>query len=379
MRSSPADRTSITPTCCAPARQPRCWPSGDGALDVGHVPAVVHVRPRPPTRSRHRPRPGAGLGSGRRPGRRGGDDRYRLDDLRGRRQRKQGAAFGYTKVLGYHPILATRADTGEILHARMRKGSANTQRGARRFIDELVARVRRAGAAGQLTMRVDSGFWPRTRSPRLTRLDVRFTMAVRCGIHPQWRRRSTASTRTPGSTSTTPTAASPGRRNRLHDRQRQRPCRLVVRRTRLTGRAQQRLWPDWRHHAFLTDLDRRRRRPSTSSTATTPPSSSRSATSRKAPDSSTSRPAGSSPTRRGCNAPCSPTTSPAGPPSSATIRVDDQLIVDPHHPHPTPRPARPARQPLRATDAAHAHRTGRGPSSSSPRSTRSATCEPASG
>jgi hypothetical protein len=30
--------------------------------------------------------------------------------------------------------------------------------------------------------------------------------------------------------------------------------RLVVRRTRLTGHAQQRLWPDWRHHAFLTDL-----------------------------------------------------------------------------------------------------------------------------
>ena len=59
---------------------------------------------------------------------------------------KQGAGFGYTKVLGYHPILATRADTGEIIHARMRKGSANTQRGARRFIDELIARVRRAGA-----------------------------------------------------------------------------------------------------------------------------------------------------------------------------------------------------------------------------------------
>ena len=31
--------------------------------------------------------------------------------------------------------------------------------------------------------------------------------------------------------------------------------RLVVRRTRLTERAQRRLWPDWRHHAFITDLD----------------------------------------------------------------------------------------------------------------------------
>ena len=31
--------------------------------------------------------------------------------------------------------------------------------------------------------------------------------------------------------------------------------RLIVRRTRLTDSTQQKLWPDWRHHAFLTDLD----------------------------------------------------------------------------------------------------------------------------
>ena len=28
-----------------------------------------------------------------------------------------------------------------------------------------------------------------------------------------------------------------------------------MRRTRLTGKAQQQLWPEWRHHAFLTNLD----------------------------------------------------------------------------------------------------------------------------
>jgi hypothetical protein len=33
---------------------------------------------------------------------------------------KAGAGYGYTKVLGYHPLLAARADTGEILHARLR-------------------------------------------------------------------------------------------------------------------------------------------------------------------------------------------------------------------------------------------------------------------
>src|SRR3954462_4886993 len=46
---------------------------------------------------------------------------------------KQGAAFGYTHKRGYHPILATRAGTGEVLH-----GSANTARGALRFVEELI-------------------------------------------------------------------------------------------------------------------------------------------------------------------------------------------------------------------------------------------------
>src|SRR2546428_2663281 len=49
---------------------------------------------------------------------------------------EQGAAHGYTKLLGYHPILATRADTRETLHIRLRKGSANTQKGIVRFTDE---------------------------------------------------------------------------------------------------------------------------------------------------------------------------------------------------------------------------------------------------
>lgn len=41
---------------------------------------------------------------------------------------KQGASFGYTRKRGYHPLLAARADTGEVLHVRFRKGSANTGR-----------------------------------------------------------------------------------------------------------------------------------------------------------------------------------------------------------------------------------------------------------
>jgi hypothetical protein len=72
---------------------------------------------------------------------------------------KQGAAYGYTHTLGYHPLVASRADSGEVLHAHQRIGRPNTARGAARFVDELAGRVRRAGASGELTMRADSGFW----------------------------------------------------------------------------------------------------------------------------------------------------------------------------------------------------------------------------
>ncbi len=92
---------------------------------------------------------------------------------------KQGAAYGHTRVLGYHPLLATRADTGEVLHARMRSGRANTARGAKRFVEELAGRLRRARASGQLTMRADSGFWSAKVLQACRRHRIRFSVTVR--------------------------------------------------------------------------------------------------------------------------------------------------------------------------------------------------------
>jgi hypothetical protein len=92
---------------------------------------------------------------------------------------KQGAAYGYTHTLGYHPLLATRADTGEVLHARQRTGRANTARGTARFVDELAARVRRAGASGELTMRMDSGFWSAKTIRACRRHQLRYSITVR--------------------------------------------------------------------------------------------------------------------------------------------------------------------------------------------------------
>ena len=91
---------------------------------------------------------------------------------------KQGAGYGYTHKLGYHPLLATRSDTNEVLHVRLRKGAANTQRGALRFVDELLARVRRAGAAGQILLRADSGFWNNKVIGRLREQGCRYSIGV---------------------------------------------------------------------------------------------------------------------------------------------------------------------------------------------------------
>jgi hypothetical protein len=161
---------------------------------------------------------------------------------------KAGAAFGYTKVLGYHPILATRSDTGEVLHARMRKGSANTQRGTKRFVEELIARVRRAGAAGEIVCRFDSGFWSNDTIATLGRLNVRYTMAIRTntkGIDAVIAAIDEAAwvdiDYTPDGQAQVAETLYKGRR-------------LIVRRTRLVDSRQLKLWPNWRHFGFLTDL-----------------------------------------------------------------------------------------------------------------------------
>ena len=91
---------------------------------------------------------------------------------------KGGDSYGYTHRLGYHPLIDTWADSGEVLHARLRKGEENTERGAVRFVEELVARVRRDGDTGELIMRFDSGFWYNGNIATLERLGVGFNMGV---------------------------------------------------------------------------------------------------------------------------------------------------------------------------------------------------------
>ena len=93
-------------------------------------------------------------------------------------KQKQGSAYGWTKVLGQHPLVATRADTGEVLHIRHRKGSANAGRGGPRFVREVIGRVRRCGATGPLTLRADSGFHSKHVVAACRDHDVRYSITV---------------------------------------------------------------------------------------------------------------------------------------------------------------------------------------------------------
>ena len=159
---------------------------------------------------------------------------------------KAGAAYGYTRTLGYHPLLATRADTGEVLHARLRKGSANTARGVVRFIDELLARLARAGGGEAVIVRADSGFYQHKLLDRLSKAQVGFSVTVplrapvRAAIEAiderSWQRID----------------YSDGEAHVAECVYRGR--RLVVRRVRNHHGPQGQLFATWRYHAFVTNL-----------------------------------------------------------------------------------------------------------------------------
>jgi len=158
---------------------------------------------------------------------------------------KQGACYGYTHRLGYHPLLATRANSGEVLHARLRKGAANTARGIARFVDELVARLRRAGASGELTLRMDSGFWSAKLIKGLRRHRVRYSITVR-----QTKTVRAAIAAIPEAT-WVQIAYAPDGVAQVAETGYQ-GDRLVVRRVRNEG-DQAQLFATWRYHAFVTN------------------------------------------------------------------------------------------------------------------------------
>ncbi|HYF24985.1 MAG TPA: IS1380 family transposase [Baekduia sp.] len=159
---------------------------------------------------------------------------------------KQGAAFGYTRQRGYHPIVASRADTGEVLHVRLRKGSANTARGALRFVDELIARITRAGATGPKLLRADSGFWSQKIFQRLEKAGWSYSIGVRLQPHVRAAIEQIPEHAWQTLTDYPPTSEAQIAQTTLGAR------RLIVRRVR-TLDAQGTLLPSWEHYPFITN------------------------------------------------------------------------------------------------------------------------------
>jgi len=171
---------------------------------------------------------------------------------------KQGAAFGYTKVRGYHPQFATCASTGMVLFSRLRGGSAGAARGAKSFLTETVSRVRGAGATGQLTVRADSAFYSRAVLGTAVRLGVAFSVTarqdkkIRAAIDaipeqawtpiPYW----LSSPEVSGADVAATTYTAFSGRDAI-------PVRLVVRRVRPTPGSQLALFTTWDYHAFVTN------------------------------------------------------------------------------------------------------------------------------
>lgn len=94
-------------------------------------------------------------------------------------QAKQGAKVAYTGVHGYHPLFASLAGSGEVVHSRLRGGNAHTARGVGSFLAETFGRLRGAGATGSLTLRADSGFYQSRVVAACRRANVRFSITVR--------------------------------------------------------------------------------------------------------------------------------------------------------------------------------------------------------
>ena len=173
---------------------------------------------------------------------------------------KQGAAFGYTKTRGYHPQLATCAQTGQVLMSRLRGGAAGAARGAMSFLTETVSRVRDAGASGPLTVRADSAFYSKAVLGTAARLHVRFSITVRQDTRiraaidaiaedawtpiPYWLSTPEVSGADVAETSYTAFSG---------DKRHARTVRLIVRRVRPTPGSQLALFTDYAYHAFVTD------------------------------------------------------------------------------------------------------------------------------
>ena len=137
----------------------------------------------------------------------------------------------------------------------MRKGSAGSARGVVRFVDERRRQpaTRRGHRADHRTRRLGVLVPQADRPPRRPERQVVDHRRARC---------CSRSDPAIGDNAWADIAYTQGGRAQVAETQyvtgrgkAKRTVRLVVRRTRLAQGTQQQMWPDWRHHAFITNTD----------------------------------------------------------------------------------------------------------------------------
>jgi hypothetical protein len=102
--------------------------------------------------------------------------------------RKQGAAFGHTKIQGKSLLvrglnalaatICTPLAAPVIAGTRLRGGNANSARGAASFAAEAVSTARAAGCTGQIVVRIDSAYYSAKVIAAIRRAGARFSVTV---------------------------------------------------------------------------------------------------------------------------------------------------------------------------------------------------------
>ena len=94
---------------------------------------------------------------------------------------KQGAGYGYTGVKGLNAFLATASTASSaplIVATRLRKGSANSARGAARLIADALVTTTKCGVTGTVVLRADSAFYGRDVIAAARRGGARFSITA---------------------------------------------------------------------------------------------------------------------------------------------------------------------------------------------------------
>ena len=160
---------------------------------------------------------------------------------------KEGASYGYTKVLGLHPLIATLGKTGDIVHVRNRRGSAHSGRGSAYFITETINRLKNVGCTANITLRADSGFYSKNVIKACRDKGVNYSITAKLAGSVKRAIELIDESNFVEIDYTLNGEAYVGETTYGDNH------RLIVRRTKITG-DQADLFDNWQYHAFITDL-----------------------------------------------------------------------------------------------------------------------------